>query len=586
MINTVTKQHSAEYPRCPGDLQFDAASEMKWGLVWRERVICNICNYHSAMYNLYEEIETGGKGRRSATANVGFNIALTQTPAAATSVIKMLLGGNVAAPSRSSMQKCATKVCKIIKKANIADMKDRRQQLKKLNKWQNQPENVIAVQCDGMYNNNLYSGVGHTPFQPATQCCYTVAENMTEKKQIIAMETVNKLCSKKGFHTAADDECRPKVGCCTATASMETNIGDEEKWAKLCFQDLKEDNLELNFITTDPDTKAFHAAQTLYADKHTGTMPQHQLDTRHLEQNHRKKINSNAAVLSMMPGGTQVYRKYLRSRFALDISTRCHAEFQSAFEETRGDFQKLTTLVHRSISAVQKCYCGDHSSCRAHSKACDGSIKSNWIQKSCYLPRNFKIDASKAENKEALLECIEYRLSDDMLQLTRLNTNSQKVEGFNRSLRRSLPKNVTFSRNFSGRAHAAAHSVNNGPGTSIKKLCKAAGCPIPENSKVARRLQKLDQDAEMKKIREKSLKYKQKRKERKLALYQLHERHQEERKYIKNQLMKTKRNQSKALAELEKKLRKQVENPDHDYNRNPRANQLVTQKRQAGACPP
>ena len=52
------------------------------------------------------------------------------------------------------------------------------------------------------------------------------------------------------------------------------------------------------------------------------------------------------------------------------------------------------------------------------------------------------------------------RLGPDALNKTKLNLNTQKVEGFNRSLRRSLPKNFTFTKNFEGRVKAAVHSVN------------------------------------------------------------------------------------------------------------------------------
>ena len=48
-----------------------------------------------------------------------------------------------------------------------------------------------------------------------------------------------------------------------------------------------------------------------------------------------------------------------------------------------------------------------------------------------------------------------------------------------------MPKNVTFARNFSGRAHCAVFKCNNGPGEAILKLCEAIGCSIPSNSKVS-----------------------------------------------------------------------------------------------------
>ena len=80
-------------------------------------------------------------------------------------------------------------------------MKARRKALKTINLLRGQPETEIAFQSDGMANNPLYSGIGKTPFQPATQCSYSIVENVTKKKQVIVMEKVIKLCTKHGYHT-------------------------------------------------------------------------------------------------------------------------------------------------------------------------------------------------------------------------------------------------------------------------------------------------------------------------------------------------------------------------------------------------
>ena len=437
---------------------------------------------------------------------------------------------------------------------------------------------------DGTYNTGLYAGVGGTPFQPSSQCTFIVAENQTCQKQIIGVETINKLCSKHGFHTAEDDPCDIKSGVCSATAAMETNIGDEKSWAKMSFQDLLNDGLEVSVLTTDPDTKAYQAAQELYEEKKSKTKPEHQIDTRHLSENHRKQIKNNVHVLNMMPGKTQCYRKYLRNRFATDISRRCQAEFDMAHRAARGNFEEMKSAIHKCINCIKKCYCADHGTCKLYSFVCKGEAADNWISNSCYLPNHFRINQSNHEHECALIESIEYRLSDDMLQLTRLNTNTQKVEAFNRSLKRSLPKNNTFSRNFAGRAHSAVHSVNNGPGISIRKLCNFAGCPIPTGSKVDRSLNAIQRSCNKQKAREKTLESKMKRKIRRDSMFKLYEKHQEQKNYIKGQLLKKVR-RARAVA-----MKRQVDTnnmpSDHSYNRNPKANQMVRLKRHGGACPP
>ena len=138
--------------------------------------------------------------------------------------------------------KCANVVCKSIENVNKSDMKARRKALKTINLLRGQPETEIAIQSDGMFNNPLYSGIGKTPFQPATQCIYSIVENVTKKKQVIAIENVSKLCSKHWYHSSTDEsQCNIKSEKCSATIPMEQSIGGERKWATSCLLQLKED---------------------------------------------------------------------------------------------------------------------------------------------------------------------------------------------------------------------------------------------------------------------------------------------------------------------------------------------------------
>jgi hypothetical protein len=429
------------------------------------------------------------------------------------------------------------------------------------------PQNEIAIQSDGVYNNSLWSGVTKTPYQPATQMAYIVAENVTGKHQIINVELVNKICSKHGYHTMEDDECDIKSGECSATASMETSIGDEKRCAKLVLEGLLEDGLSVKYITTDQDTAAYLAATELYHENKTETEPEHQIDTRHLACNHRKQIKNSSDVQAMMPGNTIQYRQYLQGRFAIDISKRCHKEYATIFKEEAGDFKALSDRINLAIGAIKRCYGGDHSRCQRFSTACKGESTNNWILRSAYLPRNFKINIQNEHNQEVLTQCIEYRLGQPILEKTRLNTNSQKCEATNRSVRRSLPKNTLFGRNFPGRAHSAIHSVNNGPGDSIKKLCLRAGCPIPSGSKVAQRLQKEQQLSEKYKERARSITAKTKRIARANKLYKLHEKKREKNRYIRAQISKQLTVKNKKKTEVSKCNTPRPSTSDHHYNR-------------------
>ena len=117
MFNEVFAEHQKTNPNCTGHLDFDYSSEEQRMLCWRERVICDQCHYMSTKYNLYNEIETGKVGRKTATANIGLNIALSQTPIGPSSVRKICLSTSIPAPSRRGLQKCANKVSKETEKS-------------------------------------------------------------------------------------------------------------------------------------------------------------------------------------------------------------------------------------------------------------------------------------------------------------------------------------------------------------------------------------------------------------------------------------------------------------------------------------
>ena len=149
----------------------------------------------------------------------------------------------------------------------------------------------------------------------------------------------------------------------------------------------------------------------------------HQLDTRHLRANQRKYIKASNKATTIMPGKTKAYRQYTQNRFALDMSKRCQAELHYIIKKKSKNILDNTRVM---MSNIRQCFAGSIQQC------------AKWKR-------------------------IEYRIGDETVQLTRLNTNTQKVEGTNRAIKPSLPKDKTFSRNFQSRAHSALHFVNNGP---------------------------------------------------------------------------------------------------------------------------
>lgn len=78
---------------------------------------------------------------------------------------------------------------------------------------------------------------------------------------------MNKLCSKHGFRSSESSQCNIVSGECTSTTPMEKTIRNEKEWAKKCLLDLKTDDLEVKYITTDPDSSAYRSAIDLHTEK-------------------------------------------------------------------------------------------------------------------------------------------------------------------------------------------------------------------------------------------------------------------------------------------------------------------------------
>jgi homeodomain interacting protein kinase len=304
---------------------------------------------------------------------------------------------------------------------------------------------------------------------------------------------------------------------------MNVPIGNEQAMATDCLEQITKDGFNISSITTDPDSGACKAAEELHTHTKISKKPEHFLDTRHLSENQRKTICKLNFSKNMFPGRTQNDKNKMKKRFANDLVKRCESEFKAAQTMHAGDIRMLKRCLSYSKYSIVKCYQNDHSECRKHSFTCNGGKIKNWINISHFnLPNNFKLNCTE-DDEYKLHQCVEYRLGPKTLEKTRLGMNTQKVESTNRTIRRSLPKNVTYTRNFEGRAHVAIHSSNNGPGLSMYKLCKKVGAPVTDGTKVTRSLLGLQKSREQQLAYHKSAVARSKRCQKRHVLYKLYD---------------------------------------------------------------
>lgn len=561
--NKAFREHGTYHPECSGNLEWDLEAEEKWGLCWQEQLTCKICNYKTGIHKLYNEVNTGKRGRKPAAPNYGVQVGLSHTSISNTSLSNILLASNIPPPSTSSLQKNSNTVGEMLIQSNISDMKNIREKIKELNTLKGLPaDSPINVEMDCRYNNPIYSGAGKTPFQSGTQVTQVTVENMTPKKHVIALTNKSKLCSSRHVTT-----CKSKnvtlpdnhlSHTCTANIPYEASIGDERKWSSESLKSLKEDGLEVKFITTDPDSSSFRAAEDLYLSGETSTEPVHQLDTEHLFRNLSKHVKGKKFSDQMFPGIISSDKKRLHNWFGDDFASRCKAEFKNVHRLTGGDTNKIINKMSYAKDSIIRCYRDDHKQCRRQSFACNGKKMDNWLLKSAYLSAtNFKINPTE-DDIVKLYDCLDYALSRKVLLKITRNFNTQKVEAVNKAISSTTPKNKTFTRNYSSRVHSAVHGVNRGTPTSTYAQCLSVGAPITKGSRVAQHLLKRQKHQQQLKDNKKTDKYKNQRHNKKKYLYKLHYQ-----KSSDNSLYK----KSSVLKEIHKKSDQLSVPSEHSYSR-------------------
>ena len=485
--NEAVHEHVEKSRGCQGKLMFDETGEKKVGLCWRERLKCSDCPYVSAMHKLYTEVSRPGKrGQKSVAPNLGVQVGLSHSSTGNSVLRNVLNAANIPSPAKSGMQRNTNRVAAHLVKVNQDDMSKICRDIGKINEAKGLPTDAaIRVEADARYNNPLYSGSGHTPFQPASQAVYTVCENTTPKKKIISISTINKLCQKCALNSknSGDRKCDQ----CSANISSHQSIGDELTWAKQCLQDLDDKNVKVKYITTDCDSRAADAAQQMYEEARYTERPTQLKDTRHLGGSQRRMVKNAVFSAGMFPGKTKKIREQMQCRFAHDVRSRFAKEYTAAFQKYGHDRCRRERHLSGCIDTVVACCQGNHEHCKKKSLVCHGVLSEGRVWNYTYLPPKTRLTCTEDDVK-TLRECILYRLCHKTIQATKFNTNTQKCESVNRAYSLRNPKNITMSRNFQARIHSAALEVNRGPGQAIAMQAEAVGAPIVPGSRVAKQL--------------------------------------------------------------------------------------------------
>ena len=523
MWNSAFMAHRLHNNTCTGCLEWDDDMCKKWGLAWKVVLKCTRCRFKTDEYRLYEEVKSDRQGPKAATINTGLQVGLMKQGMSNTGMKEILTAANIPSPALTSMQRTTNKVGDIVIETNEKDMANVCENIKKLNEAIGNPgHHPIPAEADATYNNRIYSGVGNTPFQAGTQATLLVAENLTRSKKIIAAKTYSKLCTC--YNKKVDE---PHGEKCSANLRFDNSIGNEGTYLRSAIKNINDRGIQIGELTTDGDSSSRLAATQIKQPHGAPVIPKY--CTRHLTRTLERHIKKPDFSPRMFPGKNKQERERAHNRFSFDLGDRVNAEFNKAFESLKGSEEELNKVLPHVCEAIIDCYRGDCQLCEEHSYVC--SPEKPWSRpyldlNPVYKKRRTFINAEESD-LNMLREAIGIRISRDAIAKTTNNSTQNKCEASNRGLKKATPNALTFKRNYPARIHSAVHSINNSPGSSIRKLCEASGVTIT-NSMVSSEIEKMDKSHIKNRLRKQSEAYKCGRRADRQRRYQIYAKKQNE----------------------------------------------------------
>ena len=514
MWNRAFKEHIVSKPNCQGNLWWDEEATCQWGLSWRAVVKCLKCRYRSPQFKLYEEIESGSRGPNPSAIDIGVQIGLSKNGMSNAGLVEILTAANIKPAAFTTLQRAANTVGKIIVEENEEDLAEKCEKIKDYHiSLGENPDHPTPVEADATYNNALFSGVGKTPFQAGTQCVLTVSENLTSSKSILAVKTYSKLCSC----TPIEDRRRKKnvgeysghLADCTANLEKDSSIGNEGSYLEEAVEDLNKNGVFIGDLTIDGDSSG--RADAAHIQQSNGSNITVKYCTWHLKRILERSIRGSKFSEKMFHGRNKTERQQVHNRFTYDISFRVTAEFETAHKQLQNDIPEIIRRMPGVIDAIIDCYRGDCSNCDEHSFVCRPGDR--WSRP--FLDIN---PASKSKrctinatgtDLESIRRSLAIRLGETAINKTSNQSTQNKSEAVNKGIKKATPKQLTFKRNYHARVNSAIHSMNNGPGTSIIKLCKAVGVGL--SSVVYKKAKRMDKVVAKHQARKKSAAYKLRR---------------------------------------------------------------------------
>ncbi len=537
VIQNCVNEHRLVNPNCDGELTAPAKCFTKWGVSGIIKLQCSSCKYLSTNQKLFRDIQTSGRGRKTAEPNRSLAVGLFQTSIATAGAQRLLSSMNKPVPCQTSMQNQLDKVGRTLRSVNEEDMCTQRSKLKDvLQHGGFHRDTPIPAEGDRQYNAPLRNSRGKTPFAPATQTRDVLAENLTPEKRIIAFNHESKLCKvgdcarSRGVQV----KCPGHYGC-TATLSVGDNVGDEKRGGRKLAMSLGSGTevITIDKLCTDADGRMAEGFREQMQSQ-SAVETEHSLDTVHLCRSVARAVSNSRIrphIVSDIPCNYKQQQQAI-NRLGDSLAWRAEHEVRSVNQKCSCK-DTAAKLIEAAIPAVIKCYEGKHSLCKTHSMVCTGSGDIHE-----YIPKFAKGAFRFSSSDVAILSSIlRKRMGGVAVAKTRFSLTTQKVESTNHAFAMTNPKHsMTCSRNGVNRDHSAIHMLNNQVGDSILLKARACGVPLSGNSPCLSTLHNLNTRQAYFRLRSKSSNYKMRRAANRRRRYNHYDNLRNESFYMKSQL--------------------------------------------------
>ena len=456
LMNKGFKGHLEKSPECVGEL--DIVKTRQFGISTTWKLFCPDCKFESEPEKMYEEIDRPGRGAKPSSLNRSLGLALSYSSIGPTVMREILMTMGLEAGGRSSMQKNHNVACDIVDDMGTNEHLPAVRKSKK-----GQP---ISIVTDTQYN--IPPGRVDTPYVASGQATTTIKDAKTG--EILHCITNSKYC-RRGIRRMMNKE---KPDCpnhadgskCTATINYSESISDEAKNFREGARKLKEDGVEVKYVTSDGDTALGPAVREEFGDD-----AEHFKDTRHFSSTIKKAIIAAKFNEGMFTAKLKEDRAKHKRYFAEDVRSRMEFEFKHAAKLTNDlpDSErkaKMFQLLEGKSELVVNCLSNDHSAC--HSNLCE-----MWQENRRVHDVNL-YDMTESD-KRKLLEIVNRRLGVAGITQTWRNENTQGSEAFHQLHIKARPKTTKHTRNYRARTMRCVLTNNMGFADSTSCLLDRIG---------------------------------------------------------------------------------------------------------------